>query len=121
MSEDKSHDYKKRLSVELTSSLFKDDGNLYNVSTTTATLLLLVVVALINVLWINIIFQTFFHAKVRSMLWLRYHHIITNIAEVTLLLKLLVWVHATLPLPWDWGMKKLRFQISSFIHSKEET
>ena len=32
MSEDKSHDYKKRLSVELTSSLFRDDGALYNVS-----------------------------------------------------------------------------------------
>jgi len=32
MSDDKSHDYKKRLSVELTSSLFKDDGALYNVS-----------------------------------------------------------------------------------------
>ena len=31
MSEDKSRDYKKRLSVELTSSLFKDDGALYQV------------------------------------------------------------------------------------------
>ncbi|CAK8674932.1 catenin beta-1-like [Clavelina lepadiformis] len=30
MSEDKPQDYKKRLSVELTSSLFKDDGALYN-------------------------------------------------------------------------------------------
>lgn len=32
MSEDKSQDYKKRLSVELTSSLFKDDGAMYQVS-----------------------------------------------------------------------------------------
>jgi len=31
MSDDKSHDYRKRLSVELTSSLFKDDGALYQV------------------------------------------------------------------------------------------
>ncbi|XP_039264022.2 catenin beta-1-like [Styela clava] len=30
MSEDKSQDYKKRLSVELTTSLFKDDGAMYN-------------------------------------------------------------------------------------------